>query len=45
MTFGATAYLIWGLFPLYFPLLEPAGCAGDPGAPDGLVAGGVGASC
>ena len=25
LTFGATAYLIWGLFPLYFPLLEPAG--------------------
>ena len=23
--FGAAAYLIWGLFPLYFPLLEPAG--------------------
>ena len=21
---GASAYLIWGLFPLYFPLLEPA---------------------
>ncbi len=25
LAFGATAYLIWGLFPLYFPLLEPAG--------------------
>ncbi|MGS0688773.1 EamA family transporter RarD [Nakamurella sp. GG22] len=25
LTFGATAYLIWGLFPLYFPLLQPAG--------------------
>lgn len=25
ITFGVTAYLIWGLFPLYFPLLEPAG--------------------
>ncbi len=25
LTFGATAYLIWGLFPLYFPLLHPAG--------------------
>ena len=25
LTFGAAAYLIWGLFPLYFPLLEPAG--------------------
>lgn len=23
--FGATAYLIWGMFPLYFPLLAPAG--------------------
>jgi chloramphenicol-sensitive protein RarD len=23
--FGAAAYLLWGLFPLYFPLLEPAG--------------------
>jgi len=23
--FGATAYLLWGLFPLYFPLLDPAG--------------------
>lgn len=22
---GLSAYLIWGLFPLYFPLLEPAG--------------------
>jgi chloramphenicol-sensitive protein RarD len=22
---GLAAYLIWGLFPLYFPLLEPAG--------------------
>ena len=25
LTFGAAAYLIWGLFPLFFPLLEPAG--------------------
>jgi len=25
LVFGATAYLIWGLFPLYFPLLAPAG--------------------
>jgi chloramphenicol-sensitive protein RarD len=25
LTFGATAYLLWGLFPLFFPLLEPAG--------------------
>ena len=23
--FGAAAYLMWGLFPLYWPLLEPAG--------------------
>ena len=23
--FGATAYLLWGVFPLYFPLLKPAG--------------------
>jgi chloramphenicol-sensitive protein RarD len=23
--FGAAAYLCWGVFPLYFPLLEPAG--------------------
>jgi chloramphenicol-sensitive protein RarD len=23
--FGLVAYLIWGLFPLYWPLLEPAG--------------------
>jgi chloramphenicol-sensitive protein RarD len=22
--FGATAYLLWGIFPLYFPLLDPA---------------------
>jgi chloramphenicol-sensitive protein RarD len=22
---GVTAYLVWGLFPLYWPLLEPAG--------------------
>jgi len=22
--FGATAYLLWGVFPLYFPLLKPA---------------------
>lgn len=25
--FGAAAYLLWGLFPLYWPLLEPAGPA------------------
>ena len=24
MALGAAAYLMWGLFPLYFPLLEPA---------------------
>jgi chloramphenicol-sensitive protein RarD len=23
--YGAAAYLMWGLFPLYFPLLKPAG--------------------
>ncbi|MCU1590277.1 MAG: Chloramphenicol-sensitive protein RarD [Frankiales bacterium] len=23
--YGATAYLLWGVFPLYFPLLKPAG--------------------
>ncbi|MFL6134278.1 MAG: EamA family transporter RarD [Nocardioidaceae bacterium] len=23
--YGVTAYLLWGVFPLYFPLLEPAG--------------------
>lgn len=23
--YGVTAYLLWGLFPLYWPLLEPAG--------------------
>jgi chloramphenicol-sensitive protein RarD len=23
--YGASAYLLWGVFPLYFPLLEPAG--------------------
>ncbi|GAC1444243.1 MAG: EamA family transporter RarD [Mycobacteriales bacterium] len=23
--FGAMAYLLWGVFPLYFPLLKPAG--------------------
>ena len=23
--FGATAYLLWGVFPLYFPLLDPSG--------------------
>ena len=25
LAFGLGAYLIWGLFPLYWPLLEPAG--------------------
>lgn len=25
MALGAAAYLLWGLFPLYWPLLEPAG--------------------
>lgn len=27
VVFGAAAYGIWGLFPLYWPLLEPAGAA------------------
>ena len=25
LLYGAAAYLLWGLFPLYWPLLEPAG--------------------
>lgn len=25
LIYGASAYLMWGLFPLYWPLLEPAG--------------------
>ena len=25
IVYGTAAYLLWGLFPLYFPLLEPAG--------------------
>lgn len=25
LTYGLIAYSLWGLFPLYFPLLEPAG--------------------
>jgi chloramphenicol-sensitive protein RarD len=25
LLYGAAAYLLWGIFPLYFPLLEPAG--------------------
>jgi len=25
LVYGASAYLLWGLFPLYWPLLEPAG--------------------
>lgn len=25
LIYGATAYVLWGVFPLYFPLLEPAG--------------------
>ncbi len=25
LIYGASAYLMWGFFPLYFPLLEPAG--------------------
>ncbi len=27
LVYGATAYILWGVFPLYFPLLEPAGTA------------------
>ncbi len=26
---GFLAYLMWGAFPLYFPLLQPAGPATD----------------
>jgi chloramphenicol-sensitive protein RarD len=25
LLYGAAAYVLWGVFPLYFPLLEPAG--------------------
>jgi chloramphenicol-sensitive protein RarD len=25
LAYGTSAYLLWGMFPLYFPLLEPAG--------------------
>lgn len=25
LLYGTSAYLLWGVFPLYFPLLEPAG--------------------
>ncbi|WP_375502907.1 EamA family transporter RarD [uncultured Jatrophihabitans sp.] len=25
LVYGASAYLLWGIFPLYFPLLKPAG--------------------
>jgi chloramphenicol-sensitive protein RarD len=25
LVYGASAYVLWGIFPLYFPLLEPAG--------------------
>ncbi len=25
LLFGAAAYVMWGLFPLYWPLLRPAG--------------------
>ena len=25
LVYGAAAYILWGAFPLYFPLLEPAG--------------------
>ena len=34
---GAAAYVLWGLFPLYWPLLEPAAARRDPRAPDRLV--------
>lgn len=27
LAFGVSAYLLWGVFPLYFPLLEPADAA------------------
>ncbi|MCW2785422.1 MAG: RarD protein superfamily transporter [Marmoricola sp.] len=27
LLYGAAAYLLWGLFPLYWPLLKPAGAA------------------
>jgi chloramphenicol-sensitive protein RarD len=25
VVYGAAAYLLWGVFPLFFPLLKPAG--------------------
>src|SRR3954449_11851434 len=25
LLYGTAAYLLWGVFPLYFPLLKPAG--------------------
>jgi chloramphenicol-sensitive protein RarD len=25
ITFGSSAYVIWGLFPAFWPLLDPAG--------------------
>lgn len=25
LAYGATSYVLWGIFPLYFPLLQPAG--------------------
>ena len=36
---GLAAYLLWGLFPLYWPLLDPAGAGRDPRPPDRVVAG------
>ena len=27
LVYGIAAYVLWGVFPLYFPLLEPAGTA------------------
>src|SRR3954470_19143097 len=28
LAYGVAAYVLWGLFPLYWPLLEPAGAVG-----------------
>ena len=44
VAFGLAAYGIWGLFPLYFPLLEPAGGLRDRGASRAVVAAGRGAA-
>ena len=37
LIYGFVAYLLWGLFPLYWPLLAGRR-GGDPRPPDGLVA-------